>query len=108
MVTLGMWEHKVAFTKDISISASVWRPRRPLSMSGGYCGGSGTGGVEPTIFVTTNVNYGDKPEGCIAIAAVRETAERFGEGRGKVAWFLKNHTYVDDTRGGGGARMQKR
>jgi hypothetical protein len=50
--------------------------------------------------VTTQVNYGDRPAGCIAIAAVRETATRFGEGRDKAAWFLKNWTYVDDaTRG---------
>jgi hypothetical protein len=46
--------------------------------------------VEPTIFVTTRVNYGDRPAGCIAIAAVRETAERFGGGSKKAAWFLKN------------------
>jgi hypothetical protein len=61
-------------------------------MSGGSCGGSGTGGTEPTIFVTTRVNYRDKPAGCIAIEAVRETAERFGGGREKAAWFLKNRT----------------
>jgi hypothetical protein len=30
---------------------------------------------EPTIFVTTRVNYGDRPAGCIAIAAVRETVK---------------------------------
>ncbi len=33
------------------------------------------------IFVTTKVNYGDRPAGCIARAAVRETAERFGKER---------------------------
>jgi hypothetical protein len=43
---------------------------------------------EPTIFVTTRVNYGDRPAGCIAIAAVRETASRFGEGKETAAWFL--------------------
>jgi hypothetical protein len=45
---------------------------------------------EPTIFVTTRVNYGDRPAGCVAIAAVRETASRFGKGKEKAAWFLKN------------------
>ncbi len=55
---------------------------------------------EPTIFATTKVNYGDRPAGCIAIAAVRETATRFGEGKEKAAWFLKNRTYVDDATGG--------
>jgi hypothetical protein len=42
------------------------------------------------VFVTKQVNYGDRPAGCIAIAAVRETASRFGEGKEKAAWFLKN------------------
>ncbi len=54
----------------------------------------------PTIFVTTRVNYGDKPAGCIAIAAMRETAAMFGKGKEKATWFLKNRTYVDDARGG--------
>ncbi len=45
---------------------------------------------EPTIFVITRVNYGDRPAGCIAIAAVRETADCFGEGKETAAWFLKN------------------
>jgi hypothetical protein len=47
---------------------------------------------DPTIFVTTMVNYGDWPAGCIAIAAGRETATRFGKGKEKAAWFLKNPT----------------
>jgi hypothetical protein len=29
-----------------------------------------------------------------------ETAAKFGEGREKAAWFLKNRTYVDDATGG--------
>jgi hypothetical protein len=99
-VTLGMREHKVAFTKDISkfyqcveadesaqhVRRILWRFRE--------------GGREPTIFVTTRVNYGDRPAGRIAIAAVQETASRFGEGRDKAAWFLKNRTYADDATGG--------
>jgi hypothetical protein len=99
-VTLGMQEHKVAFTKDISkfyqcveadelaqhVRRILWR--------------FGKGRREPTVFVTTRVNYGDRPAGCIAIVAVRETATRFGGGRDKAAWFLKNQTYVDDATGG--------
>jgi hypothetical protein len=50
--------------------------------------------------VTTRVNYGDRSAGCIAIAAVRETADRFGRGRETAAWFLKNRTYMDDATGG--------
>ncbi len=50
--------------------------------------------------MTTRVNYGDRPAGCITIAAVREMASRFREGKEKAAWFLKNRTYVDDATGG--------
>jgi len=46
------------------------------------------------------VNFGDKPAGCIAIAAARETAEMFGRGKEEAAWFLKNRTYVDDCTAG--------
>jgi hypothetical protein len=99
-VTLGIREHKVAFTKDISkfyqcveADEAAQHVRRILWRFGERA-------REPTIFVTTRVNYGDRPAGCIAIAAVRETATRFGEGKEKAAWFLKNRTYVDDATGG--------
>jgi hypothetical protein len=62
-VTLGMREHKVAFTKDISkfyqcmeadddtqhIRRILWRFRNRET--------------EPNIFATTRVKYGDKPAG---------------------------------------------
>ncbi len=99
-VTLGIREHKVAFTKDISkfyqcveADEAAQHERRILSRFGDRT-------KEPTIFMTTRVNYSDRPAGCIAIAAVRETADRFGKGRETAAWFLKNRTYMDDaTRG---------
>jgi hypothetical protein len=47
------------------------------------------------MFVTTRVNYSDRPAGCLAIAVVKEVAERFGEEREEAGWFLKNWTYVD-------------
>jgi hypothetical protein len=48
------------------------------------------------VYVTTTVNFGDKPAGCIAIAAAREMAEMDeGEFR-EAARFLQNRTYVDD------------
>jgi hypothetical protein len=34
--------------------------------------------AEMKVYITTTVNFGDKPTGCIAIAAAREMAERFG------------------------------
>jgi hypothetical protein len=48
------------------------------------------------IYVTTTVNFGDRPAGCIAIAALRETAERYGADLPIAAWYLKYRTYVDD------------
>jgi hypothetical protein len=73
-----MREHKVAFTKDISKLCQCMEAEEASQHVRRILWRFGNGGVEPTIFVTTRVNYGDKPEGCIAIAAVRETAERFG------------------------------
>ncbi len=52
------------------------------------------------VYVTTTVNFGDKPAGCIAIAAIRETAERFGGDYPEASWFLKYRTYVDDVTAG--------
>ena len=44
--------------------------------------------AEMKVYITTTVNFGDKPAGCIAIAAVRETAAMDeGEFR-EAAWFL--------------------
>jgi hypothetical protein len=53
-----------------------------------------------SVYVTTTVNFGDKPAGCIAIAAVRETAEMFGEGKPEAKWFIQNRTYVGDCMAG--------
>ncbi len=52
------------------------------------------------VYITTTVNFGDKPAGCIAIAAARETASMNVDVFREAAWFLKNRTYVDDTRAG--------
>ena len=38
------------------------------------------------------VNFGDKPAGCIAITAIKETAEMFGD-QSEAAYFLKHRTY---------------
>jgi hypothetical protein len=99
-VTLGIREHRVAFTKDISkfyqcveADEAAQHVRRILWRFGERA-------REPTIFVTTRVNYGNRSAGCIAIAVVRETATRFGEGKERTAWFLKNRTNVDDATGG--------
>jgi hypothetical protein len=99
-MTLGMREHKVAFTKDISkfyqcleADEAGHHVRRILWRFGDVS-------IDAIIFVTTKVSYDDRPEGCMEIAAVRETAERFGKGREEAAWFLINRMFVDDAAGG--------
>ncbi len=46
--------------------------------------------VDPFVFITTRVNYGNRPAECIAIAPAWEMAERFRKGKEEAAWFLKN------------------
>ncbi len=41
------------------------------------------------VYITTIVNFSDKPVGCITIAAARETAEGFCGEYPKAAWFLQ-------------------
>jgi hypothetical protein len=99
-VTLGIREHRYALTKDLSkfyqrvdtdplaqhLRQVMWR--------------GGDRSAEMKVYITTTVNFGDKPAGCIAIAAARETAERFGAEFPEAAWFLKFRTYVDDATAG--------
>ena len=59
----------------------------------------------PKVYCTTTVNFGDKPAGCIAIAAIKETADLFG-GDGEAAYFLKNPTYVDDCVAGSNSKIE--
>ncbi len=46
--------------------------------------------------VTTTVNFGDKPAGCLTIAATREAAERFRGDYPEASRFLKHRAYADD------------
>jgi hypothetical protein len=50
------------------------------------------------------VNFGDRPAGCITIAALRETAEQYGADLPIAAWYLKYRTYVDDAVAGSDTR----
>ena len=99
-VCLGHREHIFALAKDLSkfyqcveadelaqhLRRVVWR--------------GGELEREPDIYITTTVNFGDRPAGCIAITAVRETAKRFEEICPEAAWFIQNRTYVDDALAG--------
>jgi hypothetical protein len=95
-VTLGIRKHRVAFTKNIwklyqcaEDDATVQHVRRILWRLGET-------NKEPKVFVTNKVSYGDRPAVYIAIAAIRETAERLGLGSEEAAWFLKHRTYMDE------------
>ena len=99
-VCLGHREHIFALAKDLSkfyqcvdadelaqhLRRVVWR--------------GGELEREPDIYITTTVNFGDRPAGAIAITAVRETARRFEEISPEAAWFIQNRTYVDDALAG--------
>ena len=96
MVTLGMRQHQYALTKDLSkfyqrvdadeltqhVKRVMWR------------GGDQMRKLD--LYVITTVNFGDLPAGCITIAALRETAARYGTSMEEAAWFLMNRTYLDD------------
>jgi hypothetical protein len=95
-ITLSFREHRYALAKDLSkcnqkVEADelTQHMRRILWRD---CDGS----KEMRVYVTTTVNFGDRPAGCIAIAALRETAEWYGADLPITAWYLKYRTYVDD------------
>lgn len=52
--------------------------------------------MEPKIFVTTRVNFGDRPAGCVAQAALRETARLYNHLSPEAARRICTDTYVDD------------
>jgi hypothetical protein len=84
-VTLGIREHRVAFTKDISKFYQCVEADEAAQHVRRILWRFGERSREPTIFVTTRVNYDDRAAECIAIAAVQEPASRFGEGKEEAA-----------------------
>ncbi len=99
-VTLCIREHRYTLTKDLSkfyqrVDADpIAQNLRRVMWRGGDTP------AEMKVYINTTVNFGDKPAGCIAIAAARETAAMDeGEFR-EAAWFLQNRTYVDDATAG--------
>ena len=99
-VTLSVREFRYALTKDLSkfyqcvlanelaqhVRRILWR--------------DGDSGRPPDVYATTTVNFGDKPAGCIAIAALRKTATMYGDQYPEAQYFLKYRTYVDDATAG--------
>ena len=53
-------------------------------------------GEKPVTYLTTTVNFGDRPAGCVVITALRKTAEMFGEINPVASKMLIEDTYVDD------------
>ena len=51
---------------------------------------------EPSTYVITRVNMGDRPAGAIATEALYKTAEMFSSVNREAAEFIKNGSYVDD------------
>jgi hypothetical protein len=99
-VTLCIREHRHALTKDLSkfyqrVDADpIAQNLRRVMRRGGDTS------AEMKVYITTTVNFGDKPAGCIAIAAAREAAV-MDEGEFREAvWFLQNRTYMDDATAG--------
>jgi hypothetical protein len=89
-VTLGIREHKVTFTKDISKFYQCMEADKMAQHVMRILWRFGDIQKDPDILVTTGVHYEDWVVGCITIVTVRETAERFGGSMEEAAWFLKN------------------
>jgi hypothetical protein len=89
-VTLCIREHWYALTKDLSkfyqrVDTDPIAQNLPRVMWRGE-----DTSAKMKVYITTTVNFGDKPAGCIAIAAARETAAMDeGEFR-EAAWFLQD------------------
>ena len=99
-ITIGFRSHVVAFVKDLSkfyqsvdveerdqhLRRVVWR--------------QGDTNKEPVHYKTCTVNFGDKPAGCIAQCALRNTAKMYREIDPVAADKIVNDTYVDDNLSG--------
>jgi len=100
-VSMGFRKFKVGFVKDLSkFYQSVAASERDQHLRRVIWRG-GDAKDDPAVYVTTTVNFGDKPAGCVAQVAVRETADLYQHIDPVAAELIKNNTYCDDTLGGG-------
>ncbi len=95
-VTLCIRKHRYALTKDLSkfyqrVDADPIAQNLHRVMWRG-----GDTWADMKVYITTMVNFGDKPANCIVIAAARETTALFRGMHLEAAWFLQYRTYVDD------------
>ena len=99
-VALGFRKHRIGFIKDLSkfyqsvnASARDQHLRRVLWRFGDE-------EASPKVYKTTTVNFGDKPAGCVAQVALRETAKMYRAIEPVAADVIINSTYCDDTPSG--------
>lgn len=105
-VTIGFRRYEVAMVKDISkFYQSVRTVERDQHLRR-VLWRDGETDTKPRIFITTRVNFGDKPAGCIAQTALRETAKKYQNLNKDAAMKLIEETYVDDTVSGAGSREE--
>jgi hypothetical protein len=95
-VTLCIRDHRYVLTKDLSkFYQRVDADPVTQNLHRGMWKGGDTS-AEMKVYISTTLNFGDKPAGYFAIAAARETVS-MSEGIFKEAvWFPKNRTFVDD------------
>jgi hypothetical protein len=56
--------------------------------------------IQPTICITTSINFRDSPDRCIAVTAVRKAAKLYEKLSPEAVWFNYNGTYADDVLSG--------
>ncbi len=107
-VTLGMQECQYVLTKDLSKFYQRVKADKMAQHLRRIIWRGGELDRDSDMYVTTTVNFGDRPAGCIAIAATRETARMFDGGKDNAARFLTERTYVDDATAGTNTRDELR
>jgi hypothetical protein len=93
-VIVGFREHRFALTKDLSKFYNCVLADELAQHTRRIVWRDGDESKAPKVFVTTTVNFGDRPAGCIDIPAVWETVEMFGQDKLEAKWFLQKRTYV--------------
>jgi hypothetical protein len=105
-VTLGLREYQYALTNDLSkfylrVQADELAQHvRRIIWHGGELD------RDQDVYVTTTVNFGDRPAGYIAITATREMAKMFSGSKDDFACFLTERTYVNDATAGANTRYK--
>ena len=104
-IMINFRAYPVALVKDVrkfyqSVSASV-EDKHLRRVVWRY----GSDDSPPQVFTTETVNFGDKPAGCVAMTAIRKTADLYSEVDPEAAHKLKEDIYVDDVASGADDRQ---